>query len=98
MGPDPDIPGYTASCLVKPGKKVAHEMTVDDKKEAIEAYASDAEILRILVLMEWKYWSYYGYLIDNFFGKEQIQEKIFMSEKRSNFVKEITKQLDQSDK
>ena len=39
-----EVPGYTASGLVKPGKKVAHEMTTDDIKETIDAYASDAKI------------------------------------------------------
>jgi 2,4-dienoyl-CoA reductase-like NADH-dependent reductase (Old Yellow Enzyme family) len=28
MQPNPEVPGYTASGLVKPGKKVAHEMTI----------------------------------------------------------------------
>ncbi len=44
MQPNPEVPGYTASGLVKPGKKVAHEMTLKDIKETIDAYASDAKI------------------------------------------------------
>ena len=50
MQPDPDVPGYTASGLVKPGKKVAHEMTLEDIKETIEAYASDAKVCEELGL------------------------------------------------
>ena len=44
MQPNPEVPGHTASGLVKPGKKVAHEMTLNDIKETIDAYASDAKI------------------------------------------------------
>ena len=43
MQPNPEVPGHTASGLVKPGKKVAHEMTLEDIKQTINAYASDAK-------------------------------------------------------
>ena len=96
MGPDPDVPGYTASGLVKPGKKVAHEMTADDVKEAIEAYASDAEICENLGFDGVEIHGAHGYLIDNFFWEgTNIREDIYGGsiEKRSNFVKEIVEAI-----
>ena len=44
MPPNPEIPGFTPSGYVKPGKKVAHEMTKDEIEELIEIYANDAKI------------------------------------------------------
>ena len=44
MGPNPEIPGHTASGLVRPGKRVAHAMTSSDIEETVEAYANDAKI------------------------------------------------------
>ena len=96
MGPDPDVPGYTASGLVKPGKKVAHKMTADDVKEAIEAYASDAEICENLGFDGVEIHGAHGYLIDNFFWEgTNIREDIYGGsiEKRSNFVKEIVEAI-----
>ena len=94
MGPDPDVPGYTASGLVKPGKKVAHEMTADDVKEAIEAYASDAEICENLGFDGVELHGAHGYLIDNFFweGTNQRADGFGGSiDKRTAFACEIVK-------
>ena len=44
MPPIPEIPGFTPSGYVVPGKKVAHEMTYEEIKELIEVYAEDAKI------------------------------------------------------
>jgi len=67
MDPDPLVPGHTASGIVRPGKKVAHAMTVDDIKETIEAYASDAKICEEIGFDGVEIHGAHGYLIDNFF-------------------------------
>ena len=67
MEPDPNIPGYTASGIVRPGKKVAHAMTIDDIRETIDAYASDARICEEIGFDGVEIHGAHGYLIDNFF-------------------------------
>lgn len=67
MEPDPNIPGYIASGIVRPGKKVAHTMTIDDIKETIDAYASDARICEEIGFDGVETHGAHGYLIDNFF-------------------------------
>ena len=43
MPPDPKIPGFTPSGVVKEGgKKVAYEMTLEDIQKLIQIYANDA--------------------------------------------------------
>ena len=94
MQPNPEVPGYTASGLVKPGKKVAHEMTIDDIKETIDAYASDAKICQDLGFDGVEIHGAHGYLIDNFFwSKTNIREDLYGGsiEKRSKFVSDIVK-------
>ena len=44
MPPNPEVPGFTPSGYVVPGKKVAHEMSIDEINELIEVYAEDAKI------------------------------------------------------
>ena len=94
MQPNPEVPGFTASGLVKPGKKVAHEMTLDDIKEAIDAYASDAKICQDLGFDGVEIHGAHGYLIDNFlWGGTNIREDIYggSMKKRSQFVADIIK-------
>ena len=94
MQPNPDVPGYTASGLVKPGKKVAHEMTLNDIKETIDAYASDAKICEELGFDGVEIHGAHGYLIDNFFWSgTNIREDGYGGsiENRSQFVSEIIK-------
>lgn len=94
MQPNPEVPGYTASGLVKPGKKVAHEMTLDDIKETIDAYASDAKICQDLGFDGVEIHGAHGYLIDNFFWSQtNIREDLYGGsiEKRSQFVSDIIK-------
>ena len=67
MEPNPNIPGYTASGIVRPGKKVAHAMTIDDIRETIDAYASDARICEEIGFDGVEIHGAHGYLIDNFF-------------------------------
>ena len=92
MQPDPDIPGYTASGLVKPGKKVAHAMTEEDIQETIDAYASDAKFCEEIGFDGVEIHGAHGYLIDNFLwsGTNTRDDSYGGSiQKRSRFVSEI---------
>ncbi len=92
MQPNPEVPGYTASGLVKPGKKVAHEMTLEDIKETINAYASDAKYCEEIGFDGVEIHGAHGYLIDNFLweGTNVRNDSYGGSiEKRSQFVSEI---------
>ena len=94
MQPNPEVPGYTASGLVKPGKKVAHEMRIKDIKETIDAYASDAKICQDLGFDGVEIHGAHGYLIDNFlWGGTNIREDSYGGSigKRSQFVSDIIK-------
>jgi 2,4-dienoyl-CoA reductase-like NADH-dependent reductase (Old Yellow Enzyme family) len=80
--------------LVKPGKKVAHEMTIKDIKETIDAYASDAKICQDLGFDGVEIHGAHGYLIDNFlWGGTNIREDLYGGSigKRSQFVSDIIK-------
>lgn len=66
MGPNPEVPGHTASGLVRPGKRVAHAMTTQDIEETVDAYASDAKICEDIGFDGVEIHGAHGYLIDNF--------------------------------
>ena len=92
MQPNPEVPGHTASGLVKPGKKVAHEMTLEDIKQTINAYASDAKYCEEIGFDGVEIHGAHGYLIDNFFWEgTNIRDDSYGGsiEKRSQFVSEI---------
>ena len=92
MQPNPEVPGHTASGLVKPGKKVAHEMTLEDIKQTINAYASDAKYCEEIGFDGVEIHGAHGYLIDNFFWEgTNIRDDNYGGsiEKRSQFVSEI---------
>ena len=96
MQPNPEVPGHTASGLVKPGKKVAHEMTLNDIKETIDAYASDAKICEEIGFDGVEIHGAHGYLIDNFFwsGTNVREDEYGGSiENRSQFVSDIIKSV-----
>ncbi len=96
MQPDPEVPGYTASGLVKPGKKVAHEMSINDIDEVIDAYASDARICEDLGFDGVEVHGAHGYLIDNFLWEgTNIRKDLYGGsiKKRSQFVSEIIKAI-----
>ena len=96
MQPNPEVPGHTASGLVKPGKKVAHEMTLNDIKETIDAYASDAKICEEIGFDGVEIHGAHGYLIDNFFWSgTNIREDEYGGsiENRSQFVSDIIKSI-----
>ena len=92
MQPNPEVPGHTASGLVKPGKKVAHEMTLEEIKQTINAYASDAKYCEEIGFDGVEIHGAHGYLIDNFFWEgTNIRDDSYGGsiEKRSQFVSEI---------
>ncbi|KRO97057.1 MAG: 1,2-oxophytodienoate reductase, partial [SAR86 cluster bacterium BACL1 MAG-120823-bin87] len=65
--PLPEIPGFTPSGYVKPGKKVAYEMTLEDIQELVQVYALDAKICEELGFDGVEIHGAHGYLIDQFF-------------------------------
>jgi 2,4-dienoyl-CoA reductase-like NADH-dependent reductase (Old Yellow Enzyme family) len=67
LPPIPEVPGFTPSGYVVPGKKVAHEMTHDEIQELIEVYAQDAKICEELGFDGVEIHGAHGYLIDQFF-------------------------------
>ena len=96
MPPIPEIPGFTPSGYVVPGKKVAHEMTLNDIKETIDAYASDAKICEEIEFDGVEIHGAHGYLIDNFFWSgTNIREDEYGGsiENRSQFVSDIIKSV-----
>ena len=92
MPPIPDVPGFTPSGYVVPGKKVAHEMTYEEIQELVEVYAEDAKICEEIGFDGVEIHAAHGYLIDQFFW-DQINlrtDKYGGSiENRSRLAKEI---------
>lgn len=71
--PDPDVPGYSPSGLVKPGKENGIAMTLDDINEVIEAFADAAYQAQQLGFDAIEVHGAHGYLIDQFFWKDTNQ-------------------------
>ena len=95
MPPNPEIPGFTPSGYVKPGKKVAHEMTKDEIEELIEIYTNDAKICEELGFDGVEVHGAHGYLLDQFFWDQinlRTDEYGGTIENRSRFAKEILKE------
>ena len=67
VGRDPDVPGYSPSGLVKPGKKRCYAMTDSDIADVIEAYAQAAENAEKLGFDGVEVHGAHGYLVDQFF-------------------------------
>ena len=96
MGPNPEVPGHTASGLVRPGKRVAHAMTSLDIEETVNAYASDAKICEEIGFDGVEIHGAHGYLIDNFLwnGTNDRDDRFGGSiETRSNLATSITKAI-----
>ena len=92
MPPIPEVPGFTPSGYVVPGKKVAHEMSHDEIKELIEIYAEDAKICEEIGFDGVEIHGAHGYLIDQFFWDKinlRTDEYGGSIENRSRFAKEI---------
>ena len=96
MGPDPEVPGHTASGLVRPGKRVAHAMTSQDINETIEAFASDAKYCEEIGFDGIEIHGAHGYLIDNFFwGGTNEREDLYGGSinNRSQLATDIVKAI-----
>jgi 2,4-dienoyl-CoA reductase-like NADH-dependent reductase (Old Yellow Enzyme family) len=92
MPPIPEVPGFTPSGYVVPGKKVAHEMTHEEIKELIEVYAHDAKICEEIGFDGVEIHGAHGYLIDQFFWDQinlRADEYGGSLENRSRLAKEI---------
>ena len=92
MPPSPEIPGFTPSGFVRPGKKVAYEMTDDDIQELIEVYAQDAKICEELGFDGIEIHGAHGYLIDQFFWDKinlRLDKYGGSIENRARFASEI---------
>ena len=96
MAPEPEVPGHTASGLVRPGKRVAHAMSLEDINETIEAFASDAKFCEEIGFDGVEIHGAHGYLIDNFFwnGTNEREDMYGGStEGRSQLATEIVKAI-----
>ena len=96
MPPSPEIPGFTPSGCVKPGKKVAYEMTVEDIEELIEIYVNDAKICEELGFDGVEIHGAHGYLIDQFFWDgTNVREDAYggSTSERSQLATEIVKAI-----
>jgi|TARA_Y100000310_G_C20694751_1_gene824785 2,4-dienoyl-CoA reductase-like NADH-dependent reductase (Old Yellow Enzyme family) len=68
VGPEPEVPGYSPSGIVKPGGKVVnHVMTESDIADVIEAFAKAAANTQRIGFDGLEIHGAHGYLIDQFF-------------------------------
>ena len=96
MSPNPEVPGHTASGLIRPGKRVAHAMTSIDIEETVSAYAGDAKICEEIGFDGVEIHGAHGYLIDNFLwdGTNDRDDSFGGSiETRSNLATSIIKSI-----
>ena len=90
--PNPEVPGYTPSGLVKKDKKVAYEMTDNDVEDLIQNYVSDIETIKMLGFDGVELHGAHGYMIDQFFWRDtNIRKDKYGKEEdlRTKFVCEI---------
>jgi len=96
MEPDPEVPGYGPSGMVKPGKKRCHTMTESDIADVIEAFATAARDAQALGFDGVEVHGAHGYLIDQFFWKglnERTDDYGGDLVKRTRFASEIIKAI-----
>ena len=74
MPPNPEVPGFTPSGYVRPGKKVAHEMSHEEIQELINIYSEDTKACEELGFDGVEIHGAHGYLIDQFFW-DQINHR-----------------------
>lgn len=65
--PDPEVPGFGPSGLVKPGKKRCHAMTEGDIADVIAAFAKAAKDAKAIGFDGVEVHGAHGYLLDQFF-------------------------------
>ena len=96
MEPDPDVPGFGPSGLVMPGKKRCHEMSEDDIRDVIKAFAKAAADAKAVGFDGVEIHGAHGYLLDQFFweGLNQRTDKWGGSlVKRTRFAAEIIRAI-----
>ncbi len=71
--PDPSVPGYSPSGMVKAGKENGVAMSKDDIQEVIEAFAQAAEDSKRIGFDAVEVHGAHGYLIDQFFWEGSNQ-------------------------
>lgn len=71
--PDPSVPGYSPSGLVKPGVANGVAMSKEDIKEVIEAFAQAAEDAKRIGFDAVEVHGAHGYLVDQFFWEGSNQ-------------------------
>jgi len=92
--PDPDVPGYSPSGMMMPGKVTGHAMTKDDIADVIQAFATAAKDAKDIGFDAIELHGAHGYLIDQFFweGTNQRDDEYGGSlENRLRFGVEIIK-------
>ena len=90
--PNPEVPGYTPSGLVRKDKKVAYEMTDNDVEDLIQNYVSDIETIKMLGFDGVELHGAHGYMIDQFFWRDtNVRKDEYGKEEdlRTKFVCEI---------
>ena len=90
--PNPEVPGYTPSGLVRKDKKVAYEMTDNDVEDLIQNYVKDIETIKMLGFDGVELHGAHGYMIDQFFWRDtNVRKDKYGKEEdlRTKFVCEI---------
>ena len=80
--PNPEVPGYTPSGLVRKDKKVAYEMTDNDVEDLIQNYVKDIETIKMLGFDGVELHGAHGYMIDQFFWRDTNVRKINTAKKK----------------
>ena len=92
VGPDKDAPGMGPSGITSAGKRKAHEMTLEDIQDCINAFAQAAADAEQLGFDGVEIHGAHGYLIDQFFWEvtnERTDQYGGSLENRSRFAIEI---------
>ncbi len=96
MGAHPEVPSAAPSGLIAPGKKKLPELSIEEIKALIEAFAKAAHDAQTLGFDGVEVHGAHGYLVDNFLweGTNQREDEYGGSiEKRARFAVEIVREI-----
>jgi 2,4-dienoyl-CoA reductase-like NADH-dependent reductase (Old Yellow Enzyme family) len=100
VGPDPELPGYSPSGIIKPGgKQVNHVMTEEDIADIIAAFASAALNAKNTGFDGLELHGAHGYLIDQFFWSgTNLREDAYGGNmiRRNHFAEQVVKAVRQA--
>ncbi len=100
VGPDPDLPGYSPSGIIKPGGKlVNHPMTEEDIADMIAAFAAAGLNAKQTGFDGLELHGAHGYLIDQFFWSGTNQRTDAFGgdmQRRNHFAEEVVKAVRQA--